>query len=231
MVLSGNNSPDPDAEHGRGMNPFREPADRVQSQNNLRMIGLAMHNYNDARRRLPPAVVHDKSGKPLYSWRVELLPFMEEELLYQQFHRDEPWDSPHNKTLLERMPEIYATPGTTTRTHTHYLVFDSPGCAFNSKAGIPSGIPRSFPDGTSQTILVIEADKAVPWTKPEDLSFGPNEPLPKLGGLYSGNRFNVCMADASVLTLVRSRLSDTTLRAAITASAGDVLGPDWDNEP
>lgn len=230
---------------------FEEPKVRRESENNLRQITLAMHNYNSTYNRLPPAVVYGAGGQPLYSWRVLLLPYLEEQNLYQQFHLDEAWDSPHNKTLLARIPRAYARPRQSNATGTHYLVFDGPGAAFDSgsqspqknlrpfnaasaqamgkvfEGGTISSIPRTFTDGTSNTIMVIEADKAVPWSKPEDVPFGPNQPLPAVGGLYSEDLFLVGLADGSVRTLHRKQLSDATFRAAITANGGEILGTDW----
>ncbi|MCL4191413.1 MAG: DUF1559 domain-containing protein, partial [Thermoguttaceae bacterium] len=85
----------------------REAARRSQSMNNLKQIGLAMHNYYDSYRTLPAQANYDPQGKPLLSWRVQLLPFLEQQALYAQFHQDEPWDSAHNKTLIDKMPPVY----------------------------------------------------------------------------------------------------------------------------
>src|SRR4051794_3818491 len=85
----------------------REAARRSQCVNNLKQIGLAMHNYNSAYDVFPPAVITDPDGKPLLSWRVLLLPFLDEQALYEQFKLDEPWDSPNNKPLLSRMPKVF----------------------------------------------------------------------------------------------------------------------------
>src|SRR5579884_2012324 len=89
----------------------QEASARISSQNNLKQLGLAFHNYNSAYNRMPPAVVYDKDGKPLYSWRVLVLPFVEQDNLYKQFKLDEPWDSPTNKRLLTPMPKVFALPG------------------------------------------------------------------------------------------------------------------------
>jgi hypothetical protein len=222
----------------------REAATRIRSANNLKMMGLAMHNYNDMYQQLPPAVVYDKDGRPLYSWRVLLLPLIEEDALYHQFHLDEPWDSPHNKSLLAMMPKTYQRPGTPPQEPyaTYYQALDGPGAAFDSDKSnglIPFGppglglqqskkisrIPASFRDGTSNTILIAEAADPVPWTRPVDLHFDPNGPLPKLGGIFYGD-CNVLLADGSTRFLLKG-LSERTLRAAITASGDDELGPDW----
>src|SRR5438552_1781471 len=84
--------------------------DRQWSRRNVERLAVAMLHFNNAHGRLPPAVVYGEDGKPLYSWRVLLLPHIGEEKLYQEFHLDEPWDSPHNIDLLPGMPAIYAPP-------------------------------------------------------------------------------------------------------------------------
>jgi hypothetical protein len=224
----------------------REAAVRAQDTNNLKQLTIAMQAYNDTYGQLPPAVVYDRDGKPLYSWRVLLLPFIEQNNLYTAFHLDEPWDSPNNKPLLASMPRTYLQPGATPQEPyaTYYQVFDGPGAAFDSDksnglipcpAGLPgmglqqgrnkSRIPMTFPDGTANTILIAEAGDPVPWTKPADLRWDPKGPLPKFGGMFHGD-MNVALADGETRFL-RKGLSEQTLRAAITANGGEVLGPDW----
>ena len=86
----------------------REAARRAQCTNNLKQIGLAMHNYASANGAFPPAAIYDANGKPLLSWRVLILPYLEQDSLYKQFHLAEPWDSPHNKrTLLAQVPPLF----------------------------------------------------------------------------------------------------------------------------
>ncbi len=183
--------------------------------------------YEDEHGRLPPAVVYGPSGEPLYSWRVAILPFMEQQELYQQFHLDEPWDSPHNRQLLARMPAAYAPPPGKRKKvpvyHTVCKVFVGKGAAFEGREGLL--LPGDFPDGSSDTLLVVEAGEPVPWTKPEDLSYDPGEPLPDLRCLFKDG-FRACMADAS-RRWIRKGISESSLRAAITRNGGDALGSDW----
>jgi hypothetical protein len=211
----------------------RETANRLWSANNLKQSSLAMHSYADANGTWTPAAICDAQGKPLLSWRVAILPYIEQGRLYQQFKLDEPWDGPHNSKLLALMPKEYGLRGDTTTPpdHTYYRVFVGNGAAFDpprpsGQFGITPGTPpNDFTDGKTNTILIVEAATAVPWTKPEDFDYDPDGPLPPLGGHFSGGA-QVVMADGSV-RMIPKNVSQKTLRAAITRNAGDELGPDW----
>jgi hypothetical protein len=190
-------------------------------------IALLLRIYQEQHGRLPPAALYGKDGTPLLSWRVLLLQYVEQGELYKQFKLDEPWDSPHNKTLLEKMPAVYADPswgeGELLPYHTVSHVFVGKGAAFEGRQGLR--VPHDFPDGPENTLLVVMAGKPVPWTKPEDLAYDPEGPLPDL---RSGARstFPVIMADGSRLSVAKTT-SEATLRAAITRNGGDNLGLDW----
>jgi hypothetical protein len=158
-----------------------------------------------------------REGKALLSWRVAILPFLGETELYQQFKLDEPWDSAHNKPLLRKMPRVYAPPGVKTREPytTFYQVFVGPHAAFEKHRVLTLA---TFLDGTSNTILLVEAGAAVPWSKPEDLHFAPDEPLPELGGLFPGI-FHTAFADGSVFTFAKNAPADM-LRKVIMRDDG-----------
>jgi RNA polymerase sigma-70 factor (ECF subfamily) len=172
---------------------------QVRSQNNLKQIALAMHNYHGTNGSLPTPAIYSRDGKPLLSWRVAILPYIEQDALYKAFHLDEPWDSAHNKKLLDQMPKTYAPlAGAAKDKHsTFYQVFVGKGTMFEGDKGITF---QDVPDGVSNTILVLEAGQAVPWTKPADLDYDAKKPLPKLGGTFK-DVFNVAMADGSVHAL------------------------------
>ncbi|MDE0735783.1 MAG: DUF1559 domain-containing protein, partial [Pirellulaceae bacterium] len=177
------------------------------SLKNLRQIGLAMHTFHNSYGQLPigesdranyPIVYKD--GKPLLSWRVHLLPFIEEDVLYRQFKLDESWDSPHNIKLLDRrMPPAYVNPNQPDLGNkTTYLAPIGSGSIFGSNKRIGF---RNVLDGTANTIMVIQAggDKAVPWTKPEDLKYDLKNPAGSLGDI--GEKVIALFADGSVQTL------------------------------
>jgi prepilin-type processing-associated H-X9-DG protein len=164
----------------------------------------------------------------LLSWRVLILPYLHEDVLYHRFKLDEPWDGPHNKPLLARMPDVFepplndraAAPGTT-----FYQVLVGKGTAFQGDEGLQ--LPGDFPDGTANILLVVEAGEAVPWTAPFDVPCLDNEAVPSLGGIFNHEgRFslfgesrelglNVAFADGSV-RFFRGRIPEAELRAFIT---------------
>src|SRR5579864_614704 len=205
----------------------RASADQIKSQNNIKQMTLAVINYADTYGGpMPSAAICDKNGKPLLSWRVAILPYIEQDNLYKQFHLDEPWDSEHNKTLIARMPDIYKLPGDKTKYEypsTHYLALVGNGAAFEEKRGVR--FPAEITDGTSNTIWVVEAEKAVPWTKPEDIAYDPKQ-LPKLAYFFN-NRCNAGNLDGSVRTL-RKDLKAEVVHPMITRAAGDII-PSYDD--
>jgi hypothetical protein len=211
----------------------RESAARAQSQNNLKQIGIAMHNYHSSFSGLPPGAIYSKEGKPLLSWRVAILPYIEELNLYNQFHLDEPWDSPNNKPLLALMPKVYAAPGRAGQTdQTYYRIFhrkEGASGAFAEDHPVFDGQQsRQFwgiTRGTSNTILVVETAESVPWTKPDELPFPVNGPIePLLGGIFK-DRYNVLFADATVANYQKGKVSDKQLKAAITVDSDVLLPP------
>ena len=194
-------------------------APQIDTTNNLKQIGLAFHSYHDTFKSFPPAAVYDKDGKKaLLSWRVLILPFLEQGNLAKEIKMDEAWDSDHNKKVLEKMPAIFGPIGTKKEEvgKTYYRVFTGPGTVFDGKQGIKM---VGIPDGTSNTILVVEANEAVDWTKPEELVYKDKEALPKLGG-HTKDSFAVLMCDALVKTF-RQDFDEQQMRYAILRADGN----------
>lgn len=198
----------------------RFAAQQTVARNNMKQIGLALHNHHDIYMSFPGRAIRSKDGKPLLSWRVAILPFLEEGTLYKEFHLDEPWDSPHNRQLLSKMPRVYSHALVPDKEKTVYLALDGPGTIFGGDK--PADI-RMIRDGTSNTILVVEAnvDRAVPWTKPEDLPYNPATPLAGLGKLR-GDGFQVLMADGTV-RFFKKTLKLDTIRAYATMAGKEVI--------
>ncbi|HEY3789346.1 MAG TPA: DUF1559 domain-containing protein, partial [Urbifossiella sp.] len=150
------------------------------STNNLKRIALAYHNYCWANNDKLVQNITDKDGKPLLSWRVQLLPYLEQRELYQKFKLDEPWDSAANIKLVDKIPTVFESPRVKTKKgYTVYQGFHGNGAIFGSNYSI-----GNLPDGTSNTIFCLEATRAVPWTKPSDIPFDPKKDLPKFGKAF-----------------------------------------------
>jgi RNA polymerase sigma factor (sigma-70 family) len=339
-------APNPEAGGGKSDDPAALTRNMAQSRLNLKKLASAMHQYVETHHRFPAPAIYGKDGKALLSWRVALLPYLDQDNLYKQFRLNESWDSPHNRKLLVHFPKVYAPPGIRTRQSfsTFYQVFvsagakpaanrggggrlpggkgagsDGPpgeiapgsrgsgaggppalgggrspgtgeaapsggppggdsgglppgakgeGSGFRGAGRLPSGFgsippgtggaagsgrppgeggdagagagviadlgitaafvkgrqqpfPASITDGTSNTILIVEAGNPVPWTKPEDLHYAADEPLPELGGLFR-DVFHAVFADGEVHTLTKE-YDETQLRAAITSNGGEIL--------
>ncbi|MFK7766791.1 MAG: DUF1559 domain-containing protein [Mariniblastus sp.] len=175
----------------------RSAARRTQGMNNARQMSLALYNYHSAYGKFPAQASYDAKGRPLLSWRVHVLPFMDQQELYDQFHLDEPWDSPHNKKLIKKMPPYLQCAGINYQNDgkTVYLGIAGEGMMFGGKKGRTFA---DFTDGSSNTAWLVEADAsaAVEWTRPVDLEIDPKDPKKHLNGVYPGG-FTVSLADGS----------------------------------
>jgi len=202
----------------------REAARRAQCTNNEKQIGLAVLNFVSANDKFPPAAKCDPSGKPLLSWRVMILPFLEQQGLFNQFHLDEPWDSPNNKPLVDRMPDVFKCPSDVQPSQglTTYQVIVDPRSLFTGK---PTGVGiGDVTDGTSLTLTVVEAATPVPWTKPEDLSLDSKAPLFGMGSKHPGG-LNALFADGSV-HFIKTSINPGLLRALVTRDGGETISSD-----
>ncbi len=206
----------------------REAARRSQAMNNFKQVLLAMHVHADARRRFPSQAICDAEGRPLLSWRVALLPFIEENELYEQFRLDEPWDSEHNRKLIALMPMVYADPADTPERIREGLttlqVFTGPNTAFTESGRAVR--MEDIRDGLSKTIAIVEAlpEQAVPWTKPDDLAFDSGRPLDGVGNpRRPGGLFAVGFFDGYVEMLSPQEIDAETFKALVTPGGGEVI--------
>ncbi|MCH7727201.1 MAG: protein kinase [Planctomycetes bacterium] len=203
--------------------PAQAASQILRSKNRLKRIGLAMYNYHDTHQSFAPGQSRpddqfDAKGKPLLSWRVHILPMIgdDERALFKRFRLDEPWDSEHNIELLGEMPSVFKT--TDDANKTTILAVVGPGTIYEGKRGFQF---KDITDGSSNTILAVIAgdDKAVPWTKPVDLPFNPDDPISEFGKLADGG-FSTVFADGSVYFLRRD-LNPEFLRALLTRAGGE----------
>jgi type II secretory pathway pseudopilin PulG len=203
----------------------REAARRTTSMNNLRQIMLAMHNYHDAKKSFPSHANYGADGKPLLSWRVHILPYLEQKALYDQFHLDEPWDSEHNKGLISQMPAVFVDPSSRWQPvdgRTHYLGVKGKGMIFD---GTDKGTDiRAITDGTSNTIMVVQVndDRATTWTKPDDWELDEQYPLKGLAGSMHPGVFGAGYADGSIRNISES-IDPTVFKGLLTRAGGEVV--------
>lgn len=206
----------------------RQAAQRAQAQNNLKNLGLAALNFESNAKTFPPAVVYgrsafpnlnasgDKSAHVPRSWRVELLPLLGQEELYKQYRLDQPWDSEANLKVLRQMPAVYRSPfDQPTSTNTSYFAVAGPGTVFDGEEGTPLAEIR---DGTSNTLLWVEAKRDIPWTKPEDIAYAPGESVPTFGGWMKDGEFAAAYCDGSVRII--ADVTEPALRQLIERTDG-----------
>jgi len=207
----------------------RGAARRMQCINNLKQIGLAMHNYHSTFDCFPPAYVADENGKPMHSWRVLLLPYLEAQWLYDQYDFDEPWDGPNNSSLADFMPEVYRCPSDSgpNASDTSYMMIVGPEAISN---GSKTTRLAQVKDGSSNTIMVVEvANSGTGWMEPSDLkadriSFKINDGTPQ--GIRSNHPGGACVlfCDGSVQFLSDGTDPEHIAGMASIAGGEDVSG-------
>jgi hypothetical protein len=172
----------------------RGAARRAQSTNNMRQLGLALHNYHDTFQTFPPAVVTDADGKPLYSGRVLLLPYMEQAALYQQFDKNKAWNSPENQAVTSAMIKVFQDPADPNNSNCDYVFVTGTGTVFE---GSKPARMADITDGTSLTIVMVQtANGPSNWAEPTD--WNADTPVPK--GSHP-NAVLVLFADGSVRSI------------------------------
>jgi prepilin-type processing-associated H-X9-DG protein len=212
-------------------------ARRSQCKNNLKQIGIALYNYHEKFGSLPPAYIADQNGRPLHSWRVLLLPFLDQAPLYAQYRFDEPWDGPNNSKLADSIHSIYCCPSDDHGDLDHKLgrsTMTSYVAVVGADTAWPGHGASSFQDikdGTSNTLLVVEvANSGIHWMEPRDLHVLQMTPTINaksgqgMSSRHTGGAHGV-FADGSV-RFISDTLTADALRALITAHAGDAT-PDF----
>lgn len=207
------------------LEPLVASSRQTQRQNDVRQILLAVLNYESARKRFPAYANFDADGKPLLSWRVHVLPFINQMELYRQFKLDEAWNSPHNIKLVELMPRAYADPSRDMKAlnklgKTRYAVPFTEGTVFFGNEGAQF---KDIKDGSSNTIGVVcvAPEAAVVWTQPVDWDVDMANPKT---GLFSESNPEpiIGRCDGSTQTL-DTDISDEKLRALLTKDGGEVI--------
>jgi hypothetical protein len=223
------------------------------TQDRLKQIGLALHNFHDVNNCFPPAVVFGPDGKPWHSWRVLILPYLEEASLYDQYSFDEPWNGPNNRRLLKKTPAAYRDPtyGADDPEVTHVAAIVGKGTAFpaegikynGKKADLAAALARrgpgvtqirSFTDGTTNSLVVGSVDPGldIAWTRPEDLEFSARFPAPGgEGGFAAPYQAEEHTAGVFLFAdghgqAIRSDTKDDIFRKLLTISGGELVADD-----
>jgi prepilin-type processing-associated H-X9-DG protein len=203
----------------------REAARRSQCSCNFCGIHLALLNYHDTYGSLPPAYIADATGRPMHSWRVLILPFLEQPALYNRYDFIEPWDGPHNIKLLDQMPNIYACPSRSwdPTNLTSYVAITGKGTMFPGSEAVKLA---DITDRLADTLMVVEVSNVnITWTAPQDLdistmSLRVNDPeRPGISSRHPGGA-NIALGDGRYCFL-REGIPKATLRALVTIAGGE----------
>jgi hypothetical protein len=201
----------------------REAGRRTQCKNNLKQIGLALHNYHDVYESFPPAYTVDDNGNRLHSWRTLILPYLEHSPLYDTIDLSKPWDDPVNTEAFKTTPYAYRCPSfNLPEFHTTYLALVGESLCFDPTRGRSLS---EITDGTSNTLIVMEValKNSVPWMSPQDaddqmfLSLNKDDEVAHMGGIQAA------LADGSVRFL-SADLAAETRRALISINGKEIVG-------
>lgn len=198
----------------------REAARRMSCSNNMKQIGLALHNYHSAYNQLPPAYTVDENGNKLHSWRVLILPFMEQASLYQQIDLSKPWDAPENTLVASTAVSAYACPSKVgDPLMTSYVAVVDPSGMF--EGAIPTGFGQ-VADGLANTILFVETEhqNEVHWMSPEDIDLQTLLELAEDDSHQGGG--HVVLGDGAVKFITNS-IDVGLLKALATKDGSEVI--------
>jgi prepilin-type processing-associated H-X9-DG protein len=207
----------------------RSAAVRMTDQNNMKQIGLGMHSEYDTNGFGLSQYARDSTGRVQTgsSFRVWILPYIEQGALYKRYDLSQPWDGPTNRSVSNTPLKVYTSPydGPEPSANTPYRVYVGGGAIFSEedRKGVKL---TSITDGTANTILLVHAAEYVPWAEPRELRYSPNSPLPRIGHTAQPEGSNVLFADGSV-RFIRTTVSERTMRALITRAEGEVIGADF----
>jgi prepilin-type processing-associated H-X9-DG protein len=211
--------------------PSYEPSKRGMCSNNLKQVGVALLNYQDINKTFPDRMTLAADGSPGLSWRVSILPFLEQQLLYKKFRLDQPWDSPHNIQFANARPQFYACPSAKRRlkSESDYYAIGGPDSC------LPDGNALSLQeimdgDGTSNTVMIVESHTFnATWSEPRDIdpattSWKINAPNAPSSGHNSGAM--VLFADGSTRFVTAE--TDPEVVKQLANRHDGLPGKDWE---
>ncbi len=202
--------------------PALERAAQLQTMNSMKLLGVAIHNYCAASKRLPPRYFVDQQGNRLYSWRVALLPYLEQKALYKLIKLDQPWDSKSNQRMTSTVISVLSqVSGDRIKTRMRAPVY--PGSLWHG-----DGPPKTFQDvndGLSNTIALIHAPEsaAIEWANPEPWVISTDDPM---GDVFRDRESAVVMLlDGSARVLKKAEMTKEKLHALLTIDGRETI--DW----
>ena len=197
----------------------REAAARMNELNNMKQVSLGVLNYQSQNGKFPEA---EKN----LSWRVEILPYLEQENLFRKFDPNQPWNAGPNQPMADVAIKTYISPldepGTV---QTHYRVFTGTDTAFDPNLMRQRPYPTCFMDGASNTLLAVDTAETIPWPQPKEIPFTPNGSFPELGNAKRAQGL-AALCDGSVKAFEKKAMNDNLLRSLVTANGGEAFG-DW----
>ena len=197
----------------------REAAARMNELNNMKQVSLGVLNYQSQSGKFPAA---EKN----LSWRVEILPYIEQENLFQKFDPTQPWNAGPNQPLADVAIKTYISPlddpGTV---QTHYRAFTGTDTAFDPNLMRQRPFPDCFGDGTSNTLLAVDTTETIPWPQPREIPFTPNGAFPELGNAKRAQGL-AALCDGSVKAFDKKAMNANLLRSLVTANGGEAVG-EW----
>ncbi len=160
------------------MRAARRASCESECAGHLKAITIALLNYEASYGTLPPAYTTRADGTRMHSWRVLILPFLEQERLFRRFRLDEPWNSPGNLALAAEMPKVYRCPNsddTSRGDRTNYLAVVGNGTGF--PCDFSFNLRRLSDRQRRELVLLVEVSRSeICWLEPRDL--GPETPSP-----------------------------------------------------
>lgn len=195
-------------------------AKRTEAASNLRQIAIGFHNFHAANNGLPNSVYVSEYGKK-YSWRIAILPYIGEQEIYDQYRFNEEWNSPHNTRVTSRMPDFFRSDmdDTQTTSSSWYMLTGPKGALDTESSWHIQDLSNR--DGTSKTIIAVEAKQNIHWAHPVDIALAPEDKIPSFGGYHKGG-FNAMFADASI-QFVDENTSPEVVWKLFTADGGESI--------
>lgn len=205
----------------------REAARQSNCKGHLKALAVALHNYHDHFGSFPPAFVRGPDGQAWHSWRVLILPYLDQTPLYEEYNFAEPWDGPNNRKLISRMPDTFGCPSrpSSSEGFTSYAGVSGPRSIFRGSKTVKIG---EILDGTLKTAFLGECARIrIPWTKPDDIDITLHPKLDDFNGFsslhYDGVHF---MFGDGAVRFLKLSTPQWEIDEIYTIDTGWCIGPD-----